>query len=569
VSIHERAAASLSAPSLALGCLSQQSRSLHQECHLGDTPAASATLVATALIRRPAGPAACRLRNRPESHIERLERMSGLLLGEMRNDLLMLVILDSTVLVADRPLQGDIRLLLAASERGDLKMGVSDVTVREAINKVRESARDALEKVDSAARSLRKLGQSTAYLATDLTPERAAADYERFLRGELDRHGVEIYAFPTISHEAVVERALMRRKPFDSEGRKGYRDALIWETIRQQAQDSGQPVAFISANPRDFAQGGKAGQPLDQSLTDELHEGAGVTLWHTVTDFVEAHVRPALDVATALNGRLAEDAGFARLLTADVELAAENSDPDLQIDPRALVDDWSTEYELADAYLKTFELTSGVTISNALPLEPGQFLITLSAEADADVEFRVRAISSDAGALVRSVTGTTMRSLVVRIEATYQPDPGIIRNVRLVSASSLVDPQQERLQRFRAYLRSEPARRAWAKRAREVAMSWAKDQGYKRLVGESPDSLDLRSDDGAIVIEFVADPRLVTWLQNAANSLGIWRSMIGPATRTVIVVPYRPEPALSTRVMNSLDPPIEIYVLADDALLPV
>lgn len=184
-----------------------------------------------------------------------------------------LVILDSTALVADRFFQSNsLRLLMSASRRGDLRVGISEVTLREAVNKVREAAQDALDKIASASATLGRLRLPTADFITELTADRVAEDYERFLREELDRHRVQIIEIPAISHEAVVARALLRQKPFDSKGHSGYRDALIWETIRDLANQSAEEVAFISANSRDFAQEPRIGAPLAQSLVDELEK---------------------------------------------------------------------------------------------------------------------------------------------------------------------------------------------------------------------------------------------------------------------------------------------------------
>jgi hypothetical protein len=54
----------------------------------------------------------------------------------MRDDRRVLVILDSTVLVADRFLQSnDLRLLLDAARAGELRVGVTEVTFHETVNK--------------------------------------------------------------------------------------------------------------------------------------------------------------------------------------------------------------------------------------------------------------------------------------------------------------------------------------------------------------------------------------------------------------------------------------------------
>jgi hypothetical protein len=70
-----------------------------------------------------------------------------------------------------------------------------------------------------------------------------------------------ILPFPRITHEAVVKRALQRRQPFDPEGKDGYRDTLLWESlIELTANDE---VVFASRDIRAFF-GGKADAGLAQ-----------------------------------------------------------------------------------------------------------------------------------------------------------------------------------------------------------------------------------------------------------------------------------------------------------------
>jgi hypothetical protein len=45
-----------------------------------------------------------------------------------------------------------------------------------------------------------------------------------------------------VSHDAVVERALERRQPFDTAGHNGYRDALLWETVLELLRDESRPA---------------------------------------------------------------------------------------------------------------------------------------------------------------------------------------------------------------------------------------------------------------------------------------------------------------------------------------
>ena len=51
--------------------------------------------------------------------------------------------------------------------------------------------------------------------------------------------------------EALLVRDLQRRKPFDDSG-KGFRDALVWETLKAVvlASEAGDTIIFVTNNTR-------------------------------------------------------------------------------------------------------------------------------------------------------------------------------------------------------------------------------------------------------------------------------------------------------------------------------
>lgn len=404
----------------------------------------------------------------------------------------MLVILDTTVLVKDRLLRtNDMQLLLTAGRRGGVRLAISDVTFREAINNTREQAQAVLDTMDVAAKNLRRLRVSTTDFVTDLTAESVAADYELFLRRELDRHRVEVLAIPPISHEDMVERALARRKPFDKSGR-GYRDALIWETIRSLT-DTENEIAFVSTNHRDFAEAG-AESGLAQSLSAELAVTTTVELWDDLKPFVEVDVRPATDVLNELRGRLQdqEDNDFRTAIRVQLEAALDTSEADLSgLDPRVLLDEDGDAYELEEARLQ-IEQTAAASLdmANAHMLDDEQVLVDLEAVARADVEFWLRRTRWDPSqheqllgqfgeGPPQSVRGASVYDLGLRLEGTYRLETSAIESLRLVAAWTLIDPQEERMRRFRESRAKEPIRREWVRQAQAATIRWGSTQGLK------------------------------------------------------------------------------------------
>ena len=93
--------------------------------------------------------------------------------------------------------------------------------------------------------------------------------YDQRIRRRLTEVGARVLSIPDTPHAVVVDRDLRRRRPFDEKGR-GYRDALIWETVLVAAGDrDAAPILFVTHNSADFTNG--AGD-LHPHLGDDLRQ---------------------------------------------------------------------------------------------------------------------------------------------------------------------------------------------------------------------------------------------------------------------------------------------------------
>lgn len=489
----------------------------------------------------------------------------------------MLVILDSTVLVGDRLLRSnDMQLLLTAARRGGLRLAISAVTYRETINNTREQAQDALDKMAGAAASLRRLRVPTTDFVTELTAESVASDYELFLQRELDRHRVGVLPIPPISHEVIVERALARRKPFDKKGHVGYRDALIWETIRIVAETE-REIAFVSANHRDFAEG-SAGSGLARSLSDELAETARVELWSGLSPFVARHVLPATEVVNDLRRRLREDQDFLAAVRLQLKAALDTDDADVSgIDPRVLIDADGEAYDLEEARLELQEVgQTSLDVVNAHVLDDDQVLLDLDAVIRASVEFWLRRARWDPsqheellGELGQgppeSVRGASVYDLGLRLEGTFRRSLSSIETLRLVAVWTLSEPTEDQSRRFREFRAREPVRREWEHRAYAAATRWCSNQSFEPYGGLS-NYERFHGEQGSVLIEYVFESEEIRRLRGAAERLAVMRQMIDPNARAVIVTRTRLHTELADQLARSLEPQIELYVMVDDEL---
>lgn len=127
-----------------------------------------------------------------------------------------------------RSRSGDQQLVRVKCGSYRLRLVVPEIVIREVTNSQGEREQATINKVNSEQRKLRRLQNHFSIdppVANNPAPVRDA--YAEQLRQRLEEARVHTPALPDLPHDRVVDRALARRRPFDSEGHKGYRDTLI------------------------------------------------------------------------------------------------------------------------------------------------------------------------------------------------------------------------------------------------------------------------------------------------------------------------------------------------------
>src|SRR3954454_947193 len=134
---------------------------------------------------------------------------------------------------------GAAEALLAASRRSRILMVVPEVVLLEVVAAHEAHEKKAVREVRKAVAELHKLRAPLGYETQRLEIETfMRRRFEPWLRELLERHRVNVAPIPEISRQ-LVHRAIQRRRPFDAEGKTGFRDALIWETVLAGAPDHG------------------------------------------------------------------------------------------------------------------------------------------------------------------------------------------------------------------------------------------------------------------------------------------------------------------------------------------
>jgi PIN domain-containing protein len=209
------------------------------------------------------------------------------------------VVVDTNSLGAGkaRPLQSNqMKRLLTLTREGTLKLVVAEVVIREAATKWAERVVSEAGTYVKARRTLVDAGLLQD--EKNLLPQKGSlrsAEEER-IRQALVEVGGEIAPLPSAPHADVVARALDRLQPFDSKGRNGYRDVILWETVLEMGGE-GDPVIFVSNDQKAFFEDGDQSKGLAIALTDEVRihfgEKDGVQLY--------SELEPAVDAALKLS----------------------------------------------------------------------------------------------------------------------------------------------------------------------------------------------------------------------------------------------------------------------------
>jgi hypothetical protein len=106
------------------------------------------------------------------------------------------------------------------------------------------------------------------------SPTEEANRYHDWLRRHLNEHKVRWLGIPDVRHQDLLNYALRKKKPFRENG-AGYRDALIWESVKLLAKESDNDILFLSYDKNDFAapkQGGPQKQErVEKKELEKLH----------------------------------------------------------------------------------------------------------------------------------------------------------------------------------------------------------------------------------------------------------------------------------------------------------
>lgn len=359
------------------------------------------------------------------------------------------VLIDTNILLANlrgyRP-NNALKLVLADACRERFRLVVPELVVRELVNKKRESLVDADHRLRRSHAALAEVGYTGALARPDLAV--LTSTFEGRVRQMLATAKADVPALSSVAHEALVTRALERRKPFSSTG-AGYRDALIWHTVLELLEQDDEALVLVTNNSKDFAEAKQPTQLSDdlrRDLAERDTDPGRIQLVPSLDDFAKEHLAPETIAGGELESALNEGTDLRRSFERDLqqELSGHVFDHD---DVRRLdAERLDLGYEIDDAEVESAEVLDayrlhGVWVIKANLLDEARALVELEAEIDAELETtlrvrRRRTVFDDEPPERQGLTRAIQTTLLIGAEATFRRDTRELQDLYVYHVSA-------------------------------------------------------------------------------------------------------------------------------------
>lgn len=211
----------------------------------------------------------------------------------------MKVILDTNIIFSDFHLKGArIKNLCESVKSTGDTVHIPEVVVDESINKYREKTRECKLKIDRGISDFKRLTGKDVEdnPISDEFILKESEKYARSFKKQLQELGIKIIPYPSISHQELVKRDLARKKPFQETG-KGYRDALIWESVKSICEKSlslfeNPKIIFVNKNHKDFCEEGLLHPDLKEDLVNNGINEDYVRVIEDIDIFIKEYIKP-------------------------------------------------------------------------------------------------------------------------------------------------------------------------------------------------------------------------------------------------------------------------------------
>ena len=223
---------------------------------------------------------------------------------------MMIVVLDTTEMFDDLRLDGPRFQLLEAYFKSDAsRLAIPSIVFEETVNHFRERlAKNCRETVKNTQELAKLTGGRPLKIDTPLNEIKAVNVFRAHLKSRIKSLHGDVIGFEKVELSELIQRSLQRRKPFDKNGQDGFRDAVLWETILHEllAIDSSTTVALITRNTSDFGENGTLAESLAEDCMKIGRARDAVRLFHSLSAFIDAEVKPHLKTMEGLRKKIAD-----------------------------------------------------------------------------------------------------------------------------------------------------------------------------------------------------------------------------------------------------------------------
>lgn len=208
----------------------------------------------------------------------------------------MKIVIDTNIIHGDFYLRNaQIISLCETSKICGIRVLVPEIVIDEVINHYRE-------KIDEANKDLEKAKKGISFFYpmesvrdyfSPTNTDQLLKDYRNALFKRLDELNITIIPYPNISHKELVKRDLARKKPFQPSG-KGYRDALIWESVCNNIEktDNNPDVVFINKNTKDFFEKGNIHPDLQTDVEKKGLSHECIVIYEDISKAIDEYIKP-------------------------------------------------------------------------------------------------------------------------------------------------------------------------------------------------------------------------------------------------------------------------------------
>lgn len=196
------------------------------------------------------------------------------------------------------------RILLDSKDRLGIEIVVPELVIMECVQKYKEELTESKRGFENWAKNHQRIIGAKPEIPPELHDIDLTVDgYEHELRSLLDERGVAIAPIPEIAHHTLAARAVCKERPFSRE-KEGYRDALIWQSVVEQAEETDSDVIFLTSNVTDFADKRDDQFVIHPDLQKYIKNGKQVELVRSVTKLNQDYVIPTLEDLSSIAKRL-------------------------------------------------------------------------------------------------------------------------------------------------------------------------------------------------------------------------------------------------------------------------